>query len=99
MAWAGHVARMEPSSLQRRILFSWVENTCVVGRPQKTFGERLRHSLETMPPGVVIGMSTRRGRRRVIDRWVDYAKDKEVWRKNVVDNARWDRYGARPRYR
>ena len=48
LRWAGHVARMPPHRLPRKMLSSWVRAKRPRGAPQLTYGRMLRKSLKKL---------------------------------------------------
>ena len=66
MRWAGHVARMPETRLPRRFLTSWVRAKRRPGRPYFSTAQCLSDTIQRAGIG--------------IQKWVDYASDREAWR-------------------
>ena len=66
MRWAGHVARMPENRLPRRFLTSWVRAKRRTGRPNMSTLQCISDTIRRA------GIS--------VQKWVDYADDREAWR-------------------
>ena len=74
LRWAGHVARMAPDALRRRVLEGAPAGRRPVGRPRLRWSDCVKHDLELL---------------EIADpeRWMDYAQDRLLWR-NLVAAAK-----------
>ena len=66
LRWLGHVARMPPQRLPRKLLTCWVPSARPVGRPLMTYAETVRKALCTA--GIELGS------------WYEMAQDRSLWR-------------------
>ena len=81
LKFAGHVARMRPKRLARRLMFAWHPATRARGRPRQTFRHRLHSLLRRATDCVALAT-----RRRILrDGWAGVAQDRAVWRRDVVE--------------
>ena len=80
LKFAGHVARMRPRRLARRLMFAWHPAARARGRPRQTFRHRLHSLLRRATECVALPT-----RRRILrDGWAEVAQDRAVWRRDVV---------------
>ena len=100
LAWAGHVARMEPHRLVRQMLFAWHEGNRKEGRPLQT----IRHRLDTILKDLSASTQIRGGDLAIADcgfaqlhrrGWVSCANDGRgtahhgtLWRKLIEEHVR-----------
>ena len=109
LRWVGHMVRMDPKRLQRKLLFGWVNHPRRVGRPMPTFGERVERLVEEakalVEPEVrrLIDGSSRTGRSRRATStyskkgigWVKCAYRRREWRMLANAGRRFDGSGAK----
>jgi hypothetical protein len=71
LQWAGHMARMEPHRLPRKLLTSWCFQARPLGRPEFTYGEGLKNALEYA--------------RVPVATWMVQAQDKLAWKDTLLN--------------
>ena len=69
LRWAGHVSRMGPERLPRRLLSAWVPSKRPTGAPKMTYGRTLGKALKKFNIN--------------IDTWHELAAERGVWRETL----------------